>query len=97
MDINIYESINKTKANNSTIPGTTLFSKKKSCPGWQAHLGPAVLSFIEKLSSLQRVKCISLIEKRPQSVSFKERLLSLQRVKCISIIEKRPQSVSFLV
>ena len=36
-------------------------------------LGPAILSFIEKLSSLRRLKCTSIIEKGPQSLSFTER------------------------
>ena len=44
-------------------------------------LGPAILSFIERLSSLRRLKCTSIIEKGPQSVSFIERLSSLQRFK----------------
>ena len=33
-------------------------------------LGPAILPFIERLSSLRRLKCTSIIEKGPQSVSF---------------------------
>ena len=32
--------------------------------------GPAVLCFIERLSSLPRLKCTSIIEKGLQSVSF---------------------------
>ena len=39
------------------------------------------MSFIERFSSLQRLKCTRTIEKGPQSV------LSLE-VKCTSIIEK---------
>ena len=37
-------------------------------------LGPAIMSFIERLSSLRRLKCTSIIENGPQSVSFIERL-----------------------
>ena len=33
-------------------------------------LGPAILSFIERLSSLQRLNCMSIIERGPQCVSF---------------------------
>ena len=33
-------------------------------------LGQAILSFIERLSFLRRLKCTSIIEKGPQSVSF---------------------------
>ena len=40
-------------------------------------LGPAILSFIERLSSLQRLKCTSIIEKGPQSVSFIEMFCSI--------------------
>ena len=36
-------------------------------------LGPGILSFIERLSFLWRLKCTSIIEKGPQSVSFIER------------------------
>ena len=35
------------------------------------------MTFIERLSSLWRLKCISIIEKGPQSVSFIERLFFL--------------------
>ena len=38
---------------------------------------PAILSFIERFSSLQRYKCASVIEKGPQSASFVERLCVL--------------------
>ena len=38
-------------------------------------LEPAILSFIERLSSLRRLKCTSIIEKGPQSASFIERRL----------------------
>ena len=34
--------------------------------------GPQSVSFIERLSSLWRLKCTSIIEKGPQSVSFIE-------------------------
>ena len=34
----------------------------------------AILFLIERLSSLQRLKCSGIIEKGPQSVSFIERL-----------------------
>ena len=37
------------------------------------HLGPAISSFIERLSSLQRLKCTSIIEKGHKSVPFIER------------------------
>ena len=50
-------------------------------------LGPGILSFIERLCSLLRLKCTSIIEKGPQ---FIERLCSLLRLKCTSIIEKGP-------
>ena len=40
-------------------------------------LGPAILFFIERLSSLWRLKCIAIIEKGPQSVSFIERFFLL--------------------
>ena len=53
---------------------------------------PQSMSFIERLSSLRRLKCTSIMEK---SMSFIERLSSLQRLKCTSIIEKGPQSMSF--
>ena len=33
-------------------------------------LEPTILSFIEVLSSIRRLKCASIIEKGPQSVSF---------------------------
>ena len=36
-------------------------------------LGPAILFFIERLSSLLGLKCASIIEKGPQIVSFIER------------------------
>ena len=52
--------------------------------------------FIERLSSLWRLKCTNIIGKGPQIVSFIERLSSLWRLKCTSIIENRPQSVSFI-
>ena len=48
--------------------------------------GAAILSFIERLFSLRRLKCTSIIEKGPQSVSFIERLSSLWRLKCTGII-----------
>ena len=51
------------------------------------------MSFIERLSSLWRLKCASLVEKGPQSVSFIERLSSLWRLKCTTL---GPQSVSFI-
>ena len=56
-------------------------------------LGPAFLKSIERLSSLQRLKCTSMIEKGPQSGSFIQMLSTLQRLKCSSIIEKTLQSV----
>ena len=37
------------------------------------HVGPAILSFIERLSSVWRLKCTSIMEMGPQSVSFIER------------------------
>ena len=40
-------------------------------------LRPAILSFIERLSSLWRLKCTSIIEKGPQSVPFIERFFLL--------------------
>ena len=40
------------------------------------------MSFIEKLSSLWRLKCTSIIEKGPQSVSFIEKLSPLRGLKC---------------
>ena len=46
------------------------------------------MSFIERLSSLRRLKCTSIIEKGPKIVSFIERLFSLWRLKSIIIIEK---------
>ena len=49
------------------------------------------MSFVERLSSLRRLKSTSIIEKGPQSVSFIERLSSIQRLKCTSMIEKGPQ------
>ena len=36
-------------------------------------LGPAALSFMERLSPLWRLKCTNTIEKGPQGVSFIER------------------------
>ena len=33
-------------------------------------LGPGILSFIERLSNLRRLKCTSIIDMKPQSVSF---------------------------
>ena len=36
------------------------------------HVGQTILSFIERLSSLRRLKCTSIIEKGPQNVSFIE-------------------------
>ena len=39
--------------------------------------GQGILSFIERLSSLQRLNCASVIEKGPQSVSFIERIFLL--------------------
>ena len=39
--------------------------------------GQAILSFIEKLSSIRGLKCTSIIEKGPQSVSFIERFFFL--------------------
>ena len=59
-------------------------------------LGATILSIIERLSSLRRLKCTSVIEKGSQNVSFIERLSSLWRLKCTSTIEKGPQSVSFI-
>ena len=45
------------------------------------HVGIVIiLAFIERLSSLRRLKCTSTIEKRPQNVSFIERLSSLRRL-----------------
>ena len=35
-------------------------------------LGPGSLSFIDRLSSLRRLKCTSIIEKGPQSLSLIE-------------------------
>ena len=46
------------------------------------------LSFIERLSSLRRLRRTSIIEKGP-------RLSSLWRLKCTSMIEKGHQSVFF--
>ena len=60
------------------------------------HIRTRLLSFIERLSFLRRLKCTSIIEKGPQSVSFIERLSSLWGLKCTSIIEKGPQSMSFI-
>ena len=37
--------------------------------GSHGVLGSTILSFIERLSSLWRLKCTSMIEKRPQSES----------------------------
>ena len=52
-------------------------------------LGPAILSFIERLSSLWRLKCTSVIEEGPQSVSFIERFFSIvsliQSVLCMLV------------
>ena len=53
------------------------------------------LLFIERLSSLRRLKCTSIIEKGTQSLSI-DGLSSLRRLKCTSIIEKGTQSVSFI-
>ena len=39
--------------------------------------GLVILLFIERLSSLQRLKCTGIIEKGPQSVSFIERFFFL--------------------
>ena len=49
-------------------------------------LGAAILSFIERLSSLRRLKCTSIIEKGPQSVSFIERFFLLCPPFRVSII-----------
>ena len=51
-------------------------------------LGPAILSFIERLSSLWRSKYTDIIDLGPQSVSFIGGLSSLRRLKCTSIREK---------
>ena len=61
------------------------------------HIGTGHLSFIERLSSLWRLKCTSIIEKGPQSVSFIERLFSLRKLKCTSIIENGPKFVLYIV
>ena len=45
--------------------------------GTSEELEAAILSFVERLSSLRRLKCTSIIEKGPQSVSFIERLFFL--------------------
>ena len=47
-------------------------------------LGPAILSFIERLYFLRRLKCTSRIEKGLQSVSFIKglQMSSLRRLKC---------------
>ena len=48
-----------------------------NCVQWSLRivdtLGPAILSFIERLSSLWRLRCTSVIEKGPQIVSSIER------------------------
>ena len=55
------------------------------------HWEPGILSFKERLSSLWRFDCTSIIEKNePQSLSFIERLSSLQRLKCTSVVENEP-------
>ena len=59
-------------------------------------LGAAIVSIIERLSSLWRLKCTSVIEKGSQNVSFIERLSSLWRLKCTSVIDLGPQNVSFI-
>ena len=40
-------------------------------------LGAAILSFVERLSSLRLKYCTSIIEKGPQIVSFIERFFSI--------------------
>ena len=40
-------------------------------------LGPAVLAFVERLSSLRRLKCTSIIE-GPRNVAIKERFFLLR-------------------
>ena len=44
------------------------------------------MSFIERLFSLRRLKCTSIIEKRPQSVSFIERFILLCPLFRVSIV-----------
>ena len=39
--------------------------------------GPAILSFLERLSSLRRIECTVIIEKGPQSVSLIQRFFLL--------------------
>ena len=43
--------------------------------------GSQSVSFMERLSSLRRLKCTSVIDNGSQSVSFMERLSSLRRLK----------------
>ena len=50
--------------------------------------GTAILSFIERLSSLRRLKSTSKIEKGPQSVSFIERFIFLLCPSIVSFIER---------
>ena len=49
-------------------------------------LGAAILSFIERLSSLWRLKCTSIIEKGCQTVSFIERFFLLHPIFRVSVI-----------
>ena len=49
----------------------TLFSTTVQPPNnGHSWMGPAILSFIERLSSLRRLKCTSIIEIAPQNVSY---------------------------
>ena len=50
-------------------------------------LGPAILFFIERLSSLWRLKCTSIIEKGAQSVSF------IERFYCIYCVEWESRAI----
>ena len=47
---------------------------------------PAILPFIERLSSLRRLKCTSILEKGPQSVSFCRKVFLLRPLFGVSFI-----------
>ena len=85
--------VNSCKVNgkNIVVIFTTFFHTIRKNLSIMDTLGTDIFPFIKRLSSLRRLKCTSIIEKRPVI----ERFSSLWRLKCVSIIEKGPQSVSF--
>ena len=70
---------------------TEIFWLTLKCMESQGVLGSSILYLIERLSSLWRLKCTSVIEKRPQSVSFKERFFYCVRGSSVVAIKACPR------